>query len=110
LEGATRGTDLVARQGGDEFLMLLADLDLGEVDDATRQVAERVHDALEQPFAMQGSAFCPRGSMGISLYPQDAYDAETLLKYADIAMYRAKRSTPGRHAFFSAEDAPSFIR
>ena len=45
--------------------------------------------------------------MGISLYPQDAYDAETLLKNADIAMYRAKRSMPGRHAFFSADDAPS---
>ena len=40
-------------------------------------------------------------------YPQDAYDGETLLKYADIAMYRAKRSTPGHHAFFSADDAPS---
>jgi predicted signal transduction protein with EAL and GGDEF domain len=45
--------------------------------------------------------------MGISLYPHDAYDGETLLKYADIAMYRAKRSTPGYHAFFSAEDVPS---
>lgn len=86
LKGCTRGTDLVARQGGDEFLMLLADLDLGEVDAATREVAERVHQALEQPFGLQGSEFRPRGSMGISLYPQDAYDAETLLKNADIAM------------------------
>jgi diguanylate cyclase (GGDEF)-like protein/PAS domain S-box-containing protein len=108
LKGCTRGTDLVARQGGDEFLMLLADLDLGEVDAATRRVAERVHEALEQPFGLQGSEFRPRGSMGISLYPQDAYDAETLLKNADIAMYRAKRAMPGRHAFFSTEDSPSF--
>jgi diguanylate cyclase (GGDEF)-like protein/PAS domain S-box-containing protein len=108
LKGCTRGTDLVARQGGDEFLMLLADLDLGEVDEATREVAERVHRALERPFTLSGSEFHPRGSMGISLYPEDAYDAETLLKYADIAMYRAKRTTPGRHAFFSTEDAPSF--
>jgi GGDEF domain-containing protein len=45
--------------------------------------------------------------MGISLFPQDAYDAETLLKNADIAMYRAKRSVPGRHAFYTADDAPS---
>ncbi len=87
--------------------MLLADLDPGEVDTATRDVAERIHQALEQPFALQGSAFSSRGSLGISLYPQDAYDGETLLKYADIAMYHAKRSTPGHHAFFSAEDAPT---
>jgi diguanylate cyclase (GGDEF)-like protein/PAS domain S-box-containing protein len=108
LKSCTRGTDLVARQGGDEFLMLLADLDLGGVDDATREVAERVHEALEQPFHLQGSSFRPRGSMGISLYPQDAYDADTLLKFADIAMYRAKRSRPGYHAFFSTEGEPSF--
>jgi diguanylate cyclase (GGDEF)-like protein/PAS domain S-box-containing protein len=108
LEGCTRGTDLVARQGGDEFLMLLADLDLAGVDDATREVAERVHEALEQPFHFQGSSFRPRGSIGISLYPQDAYDADTLLKFADIAMYRAKRSRPGYHAFFSTEGEPSF--
>ena len=107
LNDCTRGTDLVARQGGDEFLMLLADLDPAEVDAATREVAERIHQALERPFELQGSALTPRGSLGISLYPQDAYDGETLLKYADIAMYRAKRSTPGHHAFFSAEDAPS---
>jgi diguanylate cyclase (GGDEF)-like protein/PAS domain S-box-containing protein len=107
LKDCTRGTDLVARQGGDEFLMLLADLDPDDVQAATREVAERVHHALEQPFALQGSALRPRGSIGISLYPHDAYDGETLLKYADIAMYRAKRSTPGYHAFFSDEDASS---
>ena len=108
LKSCTRGTDLVARQGGDEFLMLLADLDLGGVDDATREVAERVHEALEQPVHIQGSSFRPSGSMGISLYPQDAYDADTLLKFADIAMYRAKRSRPGYHVFFSTEGEPSF--
>jgi diguanylate cyclase (GGDEF)-like protein len=108
LEGCTRGTDMVARQGGDDFLMLLADLDLSEVDAATNEVAERVRVALDRPFELHGSEFLPRGSMGISLYPQDAYDGQTLLKYADIAMYRAKRSTPGHHAFFSAEDAPMF--
>jgi GGDEF domain-containing protein len=46
LKGCTRGTDLVARQGVDEFLMLLADLDPDEVEAATREVAERVHQAL----------------------------------------------------------------
>ena len=107
LQGCTRGTDLVARQGGDEFLMLLADLELDEAHAATRTVAGRVSDALDQPFKLRGSEFRPRGSMGISVYPQDANDPETLLKHADIAMYRAKRSMPGRHAFFSSADAPS---
>jgi len=107
LEACTRGTDMVARQGGDEFLMLLADLRLEEVDAATREVVDRVHVALQQPFRVHGTELRPGGSMGISLFPQDAYDAETLLKNADIAMYRAKRSVPGRHAFYTADDAPS---
>ncbi len=109
LEGCTRGTDMVARQGGDEFLMLLADLDLAEVDAATNEVAERVHVALDRPFDLHGSEIQPRGSIGISLYPQDAYDVQTLLKNADIAMYRAKRSLPGSHVFFGAEDSPSLV-
>ena len=103
LRTCTRETDLVARQGGDEFLMLLADLDHHEIEAAAARVADRVVEAITEPLELQGSDFHARGSIGISLYPRDALDASTLLKNADIAMYRAKRLEPGGHRFFSIE-------
>jgi len=103
LRVCTRETDLVARQGGDEFLMLLADLHPDEVHGAVQTVADRVYEALAEPFELQGTEFHARGSMGISLFPQDATDAEELLKTADIAMYRAKRLEPGGHVFYTAD-------
>lgn len=103
LRGCTRETDLVARQGGDEFLILLADLEADQADDAIRTVARRVHDAMRTPFDLHGVEFHARGSTGISVYPRDANDTVELLKNADIAMYRAKRLEPGGHVFFAAD-------
>jgi diguanylate cyclase (GGDEF)-like protein/PAS domain S-box-containing protein len=110
LSTCTRETDLVARQGGDEFLMLLADLDQEQAETISGRVAGRVADALMQPFVLQGTEFHVRGSVGISLYPRDAVDAETLLKNADIAMYRAKRLEPGGHVFFASESDDAMLR
>ena len=110
LRGCTREADFVARQGGDEFLMLLSDLEhrVGGPDggdDAmsiAESVAERVHAALREPFDLNGVEFFASGSIGISLFPQDAPDAPSLLKNADAAMYRSKRHDPGGHVVFSA--------
>jgi diguanylate cyclase (GGDEF)-like protein/PAS domain S-box-containing protein len=102
LRECTRETDLVARQGGDEFLMLLADLDLDAADEVIASVTGRVDQAMRQAFDLHGVEFFVRGSTGISVYPRDAHDPETLLKNADIAMYRAKRLDPGGHVFFDA--------
>jgi diguanylate cyclase (GGDEF)-like protein/PAS domain S-box-containing protein len=110
LRACTRETDLVARQGGDEFLLLLSDLDRGPVDapsgiDSALAVAEsvaaRVHDALRTPFDLNGTEFFVSGSMGISLFPQDAADADTLLKNADAAMYQSKKFEPGGHVVYA---------
>ena len=103
LRDCTRQADLVARQGGDEFLLLLADLDVEVADETIRTVAARVYEALREPFELHGVEFHARGSTGISVFPRDAHDAETLLKNADIAMYRAKRLEPGGHLFFAAD-------
>ncbi len=103
LRESTRDTDLVARQGGDEFLILLADLDRAGAEDAVRAVAARVELALSEPFDLRGVEFHARGSTGISMYPRDALDVSALLKNADIAMYRAKRIDPGGHTFFAAD-------
>jgi diguanylate cyclase (GGDEF)-like protein/PAS domain S-box-containing protein len=113
LRVCTRETDLVARLSGDEFLLLLADLDrgagaLGGGPDAglliAESVASRVREALEQPFDLGGSEFFVSASIGISLYPQDASDAEMLLRNADAAMYRSKEFERGGYVVYASND------
>ena len=110
LRSCTRDTDLVARQGGDEFLMLLSDLELDSADGTIRLVAERIEEAMRRPFELNGVGFYARGSSGISVYPRDAHDAESLLRNADIAMYRAKRTEPGSHVFFVTDQDDAMER
>jgi diguanylate cyclase (GGDEF)-like protein/PAS domain S-box-containing protein len=108
LRDCTRETDLVARQGGDEFLLLLADLEreTGGILDGglvvAESVARRVHEALAEPFDLGGTQFYATGSLGVSLFPQDATDAASLLKNADIAMYQSKKHEPGGYVVFAA--------
>ena len=110
LRTCTRDTDLVARQGGDEFLLLLSDLDREE--DAAEHaalataemIANRVREALADPFDLNGTQFLAAGSIGISLFPHDAQDAETLMKNADAAMYKTKRTEPGSFTVFTTGD------
>ncbi|MDP9184328.1 MAG: EAL domain-containing protein, partial [Actinomycetota bacterium] len=110
LRTCTRDTDLVARQGGDEFLLLLSDLDRDESLSenaalaSTEMVAHRVREALAEPFELHGTSFFASGSIGISLFPHDAQDAETLMKNADAAMYRTKRTHPGGFTVFTTGD------
>ena len=115
LQACTRDTDVVARQGGDEFLMLLSDLDRGTSahgnDEIARvapeAVAERIRLALVEPFELGGTSIRVSASMGISLFPRDGMDGETLLKNADTAMYRAKKFMPGGHMLYAASgEAP----
>ena len=109
LRGCTRETDLVARQGGDEFLMLLSDLERGSgampgTDSAVlvaESVASRVREALEEPFELSGTEFYASASIGISLFPQDAGDADALLRNSDSAMYESKRTSPGTFSIFT---------
>lgn len=100
LREATRETDLVARRGGDQFLLLLADLergDRGDMDAATiraESVVQRVHDAIAIPFTLPGTELYLSASMGISLFPQDADDADALQRNAEAAMYESQKAGP----------------
>ncbi len=100
LREATRETDLVARRGGDQFLLLLADLELeerGETDAAmirAESVVHRVQDAFASPFTLQGTELYLSASMGISLFPQDADDVAALQRNAEAAMYESKKAGP----------------
>ena len=91
LEGVTRASDLLARQGGDEFLVLMADI-TGDGREIAERVAAEIQGALRAPLTVEGRELEMRCSIGISLFPSDAIDGETLLRHADSAMYRAKRS------------------
>ena len=101
LKEATRETDLVARMSGDQFLMLLSDIeraDVGEVDGVlltAESVTDRVHESLRQPFEVAGTELYLSVSMGISVYPHHARDAVALLKGAEGAMHESKRAGRG---------------
>ncbi|HEX5092665.1 MAG TPA: PAS domain S-box protein [Burkholderiales bacterium] len=95
-----RPGDTVGRISGDEFAIVLADL--AHADDAAL-VAQRVLDELSEPYLLAGNEAYATASIGIATFPGDGDDAETLLKNADIAMYRAKESARNCYRFFTAE-------
>ena len=84
--------------------MLLGDLAPDTADSTIRSVAGRIGKIMSLPFDLHGRPFQARGSSGISVYPRDAADSETMLRNADIAMYRAKRTDPGGYTFYTADD------
>jgi len=95
-----RTEDTLARLGGDEFTVLLEDL----VDtDQAAAVARKLHQALSESFHIDGHEIFVAGSVGISLYPGDGDDVDTLMKHADAAMYRAKELGRGGDQFFSRD-------
>lgn len=98
LKDCVRTTDTVARQGGDEFLVILADLSKPEgASLVTRKILER----LAEPYDLEGVRLSSTVSAGVSLYPADGQDFETLLRKADTALYDAKESGRNTYRFFS---------
>jgi diguanylate cyclase (GGDEF)-like protein/PAS domain S-box-containing protein len=99
IQNGLRDSDTVARLGGDEFTLLLPHL--SRSDDAA-PIAQKLLEALRQPFLLEGREFMITTSIGISLFPEDGTDAETLIKNADTAMYQAKEQGRDNYQLFNA--------
>jgi len=100
LVSGVRSEDTVARQGGDEFIILLSTINHPE--DAG-VIAQKILDSITRPFNIKGKELHIGASIGIAVFPEDGDNMETLLKNSDIAMYHAKESGRGNYQFFSAE-------
>jgi diguanylate cyclase (GGDEF)-like protein/PAS domain S-box-containing protein len=94
LRASVREGDTIARVGGDEFTVLLSSVN--GVEDAVA-VAQKLLEAVAEPFHLEGHQLYATASIGVGLFPEDGDDADTLLKHADVAMYRAKEA--GRNAY-----------
>ena len=100
LQECTRKTDTVARQGGDEFTILLGEVvDSGDI----AFIAKKIADRLSTSFMVAGHEVYVSASVGISCYPEDGQSASVLIKNADAAMYAAKEQGRNNYQFFSAE-------
>jgi diguanylate cyclase (GGDEF)-like protein/PAS domain S-box-containing protein len=103
------GEIMVARFGGDEFVIVVPDIGSAE---AAAECAKDILKLLERPFAIRDQRFFITGSIGVSLCPHDSNQPEELIKYADVAMYRAKldgRSTIGFYSLDLVQNAADFL-
>jgi diguanylate cyclase (GGDEF)-like protein/PAS domain S-box-containing protein len=100
LESSLRAMDTVARLGGDEFVLVLSDQ---KNEQSVSAELQRIVTSFSQPFSVDGRDVFITASVGVALYPQDAKDPESLMKYAELAMYRAKESGRNAYQLFTAE-------
>lgn len=102
IKSCLRAGDTLARMGGDEFAILVGDI-RGDAALKSAELATRINQALCEPFNVDGMTVHLSASIGLSIYPDDYSDSDTLLHHADLAMYHAKQSGRSRYALFSAE-------
>jgi diguanylate cyclase (GGDEF)-like protein/PAS domain S-box-containing protein len=99
LQACVREGDTVSRIGGDEFIVLLREID----EQGVAMVAEKLLKTLATPYSLSGQEISTYASIGIALYPQHASDIDVLMKNADAAMYNAKENGRNNYKFFTPE-------
>ena len=107
LAAALRDTDLLARLGGDEFMVVVEDFDEPAM---LGKIAQKLLEAVAQPFKIEEHDIYVTSSIGISVYPDDSDDPEELLKHADVAMYRSKELGRNTFQFLDADLAQHRLR
>jgi diguanylate cyclase (GGDEF)-like protein/PAS domain S-box-containing protein len=109
LRAVTRAADMIARQSGDEFLVLIRDArgSHGDVAQLAEALASRIEHAISSPFTLDGHEVVIGVSVGTSVYPEDGRTAEELLHHADGEMYHAKAARQGRRVRDKSSDDPA---
>jgi diguanylate cyclase (GGDEF)-like protein/PAS domain S-box-containing protein len=108
LVAVVRRSDTVARLGGDDFLLLLPGVDGAE---SSAKVAQKILDTFLPPLQLEDQELHLGATLGITLYPHDGDDAETLIRNADTALYRAKEHSRGSYQFYTTDmNATAFER
>ncbi len=97
----------LARLGGDEFIILMNEI---QSDEAALSLASELVTAMHQPYSLDDKPYNVSVSVGVSIYPDDAHDAEELIRHADVAMYSAKKQGRNRFCFFSGEIEQSLLQ
>jgi diguanylate cyclase (GGDEF)-like protein len=100
LRNCVRASDTIARLGGDEFTVILTGLT--KTQDAAH-VAQKILDTLSEPIYLDGRELYTSTSIGITLYPSDTSDVDSLIKYADVAMYRTKNQGRNSYTFYTSD-------
>ncbi|QAU33097.1 EAL domain-containing protein [Janthinobacterium sp. 17J80-10] len=100
LKSVLRASDTVARHGGDEFILIIGARDNSELN---ASIIQRIMDELADPIKVNSQEFFVTSSIGIAVYPDDGTESESLIKHADVAMYRAKELGRNNYQFYSAE-------
>lgn len=100
LQDSVREMDTVARLSGDEFILLIDDLDSKE---QATLVANRIIESIQKPYPIHGKELQVGASMGVTFYPEDGTEVESLVKNADIAMYKAKELGKNAYQLFTNE-------
>jgi len=100
LKNTVRGTDMVARLGGDEFVVVVTDINKV---DPIANIVQKIQASLHKPIAIKDQEIYTTMSIGISVYPYDGHDIKTLMKNADLALYRAKEIGRNNYQFCTPE-------
>ncbi len=100
LRGCIRASDTVARHGGDEFVIIISDV---AAEHFAAAIATQIREAIARPVTIKGHEMSVTCSIGISIFPKDGNDEQTLVKNADVAMYRAKELGRDNFQFYSEE-------
>ncbi|WP_312927755.1 EAL domain-containing protein [Pseudescherichia sp.] len=107
LRSCVRDYDLVARQGGDEFILIISDIqDRSDIE----LLCDRIIGELARPFVIGSNEIFIGASIGIAMAPQDAVDAGELLRFSDIALYKAKNAGRNRWMFYTPEMAEQMVQ